>query len=82
MGKRTNIAKREHDQKQSFKQEHFRSFVSKDLCSLVQRNYHYENMSIQYIEIIFSCKNQKFHRKNFDIFSQNIDCGSSLEPPC
>ena len=33
----------------------------------------------------FSCKKRKFHRKNFNvfnIFTQNIDCGYLLEPPC
>ena len=32
----------------------------------------------------FTCKNCKFHQKNFDIFlifAQNIDCGYTLEPP-
>ena len=33
---------------------------------------------MQYMEIFFSCENEKFHEKNFDIFNifaQNIDCG-------
>ena len=35
-------------------------------------------------DIFFSCKNRKFHQKNFgifDIFAQNIDCGYTFEPP-
>ena len=36
---------------------------------------HYENLTMQYIEIFFSRKNLKFYQKNFDIFlifDQNI----------
>ena len=50
----------------------------------VQRSSHYENLPMQYTENFFSCKNLKFHWKNFDIFNifaQNIDCGYTLEPP-
>ena len=47
-------------------------------------NNHYENTPMQYKEINFCCKNENFHRINFDIFlifAQNIDCGYTLEPP-
>ena len=39
---------------------------------------------MQYTEMIFSCKNEDFIRKNLDIFlifAQNIDCGYKLEYP-
>ena len=32
----------------------------------------------------FCCKNENFHRKNFDIFlifAQNVDCGKTLQRP-
>ena len=41
-------------------------------------------MPMQYTETIFGCKNENFHWKNVDIFlifTQNIDCGYTLEPP-
>ena len=34
---------------------------------------------MQYKEIFFKIKNGKFLWKNFDIFAQNIDCGTALE---
>ena len=46
--------------------------------------YHYENTPMQYTEIFFGDKNEKFYWKIFDIFlifAQNIDCGYTLEPP-
>ena len=45
---------------------------------------YYENLPMQYIEIVFGSKNENFHWKNFDIFlifAQNIDYGYTLEPP-
>ena len=39
---------------------------------------------MQYTEIFKVVKNEIFHQKNLDIFlifAQNIDCGSTLEPP-
>ena len=33
------------------------------------------------IQIFFGRKNANFHWENFDIFSQNIDCRYTLEPP-
>ena len=39
---------------------------------------HYENLSIQYIEIFKVLINENFEQKKFDIFNnfaQNIDCG-------
>ena len=44
----------------------------------------YANMSVQYTAIFHGCKNDNFQMKIFDIFlifSQNIDCGYTLEPP-
>ena len=44
---------------------------------------HYENFAIQYMEIFFCCKIEKFSRKKLILlifFSQNIDCGYTLEP--
>ena len=40
-------------------------------------------MPMQYAAIFNSCKNDKFHMKDCDvflIFAQNIDCGYMLEP--
>ena len=45
---------------------------------------HYENMPMQYAEILKVVKNENCHLKIFDIFlifAQNIDCGYTLEPP-
>ena len=45
---------------------------------------HYENLPMQYTEIIFALKIENFQLKTFDIFlifAQNIDCGYTLEPP-
>ena len=45
---------------------------------------HYANMSVQYTAIFHCCKNDNFQMKIFDvflIFTQNIDCGYTLEPP-
>ena len=45
---------------------------------------HYENLPMQYTEILKVVKNENFHSKIFDIFlifAQNIDCGYTLEPP-
>ena len=43
---------------------------------------HYENMSMQYIEMFSSVKfEKKNHQKKFYIFAQNIDRGYTLEPP-
>ena len=42
-----------------------------------------KNLPMQYTEIIFSCKNKKFHWKKFDVFNkiaQNIDCGYTELP--
>ena len=44
---------------------------------------HYENLPMQYTDILFGCKNENFHWINFDfflIFAQNLDCGNTLEP--
>ena len=43
---------------------------------------HYENLPMQYTEILKVVKNENFHSKIFDIFlifAQNIDCGYTLE---
>ena len=45
---------------------------------------HYENTPIQMYKKISHPKTRNFQIKNCDIFhisAQNIDCGSSLEPP-
>ena len=46
---------------------------------------HYENMPMQYTEILFISKNSNFYWKKFDFFkkyfAQNIDCGYTLKPP-
>ena len=45
---------------------------------------HYENMPMQYTDILRVVKNGKFHQKIFEIFlifAQNIDCGYTLELP-
>ena len=45
---------------------------------------HYENMPMQYTEILKVVKNENFHPNFFYIFlifAQNIDCGYTLEPP-
>ena len=45
---------------------------------------HYENLPMQYTEILLALKIENFLLKNFDIFlifAQNIDCGYTLEPP-
>ena len=45
---------------------------------------HDENLPMQYTEIFFGCKDEKFQLKIFDIFLifvQNIDCGYTLELP-
>ena len=41
----------------------------------------YENMHMHYIEIFKVVKNDNFQKKKCVIFTQNIDCGYSLEPP-
>ena len=49
-----------------------------------KNNSHYENLPMQYTEILKVVKNEHFQWKNFDIFlifAQTIDCGYSLEPP-
>ena len=46
--------------------------------------FHYENLPMQYTEIILALKIENFQLKTFDIFlifAQNIDCGYTLEPP-
>ena len=53
-----------------------------DLCLLVP--FLYENMPMQYTEILKVVKNENFQQKNFGIFlifAQNIDSGHMLEPP-
>ena len=59
-----------------------------DLCirdkTKMQYNIHYENTPMQYTENFLVVKIENFIRKLFDIFlifSQNIDCGYTLEPP-
>ena len=45
---------------------------------------HYDNTPMQYIAIFHGCKNDNFQVKDCDIFlifSQNIDCGYTYEPP-
>ena len=45
---------------------------------------YYENLPMQYTEIISPVKIEKFQPKSLDIFlifAQNIDCGYTLEPP-
>ena len=44
---------------------------------------HYENTPMQYTAIFLGCKNDNFQMKNvtFFLFTQNIDCGYTLEPP-
>ena len=48
------------------------------------RSLHYENLPMQYTEIYFSYKIEKFSSEKeneiFLIFAQ-IDCGCTLEPP-
>ena len=47
--------------------------------------YHYEDLSMQCIEIFLPVKKNEnsIRKKNdiFNIFAQNIDCGYTLEPP-
>ena len=46
--------------------------------------YHYANTPMQYTAIFHGCKNDNFQSKCFDYFhtfTQNIDCGYTLEPP-
>ena len=46
--------------------------------------HHYENLSMQYTEILKVLKKENFQQKIFDIFlifARNIDCGYTLEPP-
>ena len=48
-------------------------------------NPHYENLPMQYTAIFIAIKKEYFQQKNFDIFlifTQNIDRGYTLEPPC
>ena len=52
----------------------------------MQKNFilHYENMPMQYIEFSEALKIENFQWKSFDIFlnfTQNKDCGYTLEPP-
>ena len=45
---------------------------------------HYANTPMQYTAIFHGCKNVHFQMKIVNIsliFSQNIDCGNTLEPP-
>ena len=45
---------------------------------------HYENLPIQYTEILLALQIEDFQLKIFDIFlilAQNIDCGYTSEPP-
>ena len=45
---------------------------------------HYENVPMQYTEILRVVKNENFNQKifySFLVFAQNIDCGYTLEPP-
>ena len=45
---------------------------------------HYENLPMQYTDIFLASKIENFQQKKNDIFlifSQNIDCGYTLEPP-
>ena len=47
-------------------------------------NNHYKNTPIQIYWEFYYLKNENFQMKNsdsFNISSQNIDCGYSLEPP-
>ena len=49
-------------------------------------DYHYENLPMQYTDILLVVKYLKFHYESFDnylILAQNIDCGYmyTLEPP-
>ena len=56
---------------------------SKVSCSMSQQ-FHYENLTMQYTEKFFGCKNEIFQWTNFNIFlifAQNIDCGYTLELP-
>ena len=56
----------------------------KDSTETDMSNKHYSNISVQYTAIFYSCKNDNFQIKFFDvflIFAQNMDCGYSLEPP-
>ena len=60
--------------------------VAKTILStyLKDGSHHYENMPMQYDAIFKGCKNGNFQMKNCDIFlifAQNIDYGSTLEPP-
>ena len=48
--------------------------------SSVEKNWHYANMPMQYTAIFHSCNNVNFQMKKYN-FSQNIDCGYTLEPP-
>ena len=46
--------------------------------------YRYENLPMQYTEVILALKIENFQLKIFDIFlifAQNIDCEYTLEPP-
>ena len=47
--------------------------------------FHYENLSMQSMEIFLALKIENFQLKMFDIFlifAQNIDCFDTFEPPC
>ena len=49
-----------------------------------QHDIHYANMDVQYTAIFHGCKNDNFQINFFDIFlifTQNIDCGYTLELP-
>ena len=54
------------------------------ICRVSKATAHYDNLPMQYTEIFLALKLENFQLKNFDsflIFSQNIDCGHTLEPP-
>ena len=61
----------------------FNVYNLKNLC-ILHGQVHYEKLPMQYTDIFKVVKNEKFQWKNFDIFlifTQNIDCGYTLEPP-
>ena len=51
---------------------------------LINLTFNYENKPMQCTALFHGCKNVNFQIKNYNIFlifSHNIDCGYTLDPP-
>ena len=65
--------------------DHLKQMLISIFCAMScsRRRSHFENMPMQYTELFEVVINANFQQKNVDsflIFSQNIDCGYTLEP--